>query len=56
MRDMDTHGDISSMVKGISSYKGYIEVTAWLMMRIFGEKGLIMRKRDPTSGSTMQVG
>jgi hypothetical protein len=56
MRDMDTRGDVSSMGKGLSSCKGYIEGTAWLMLRIVGEKGLITRKWEPTLGSTMQAG
>jgi hypothetical protein len=43
------------MGKGMSSCKGYIEGTAWLMMRIVGEKCIIMRKRESTLGSTMQA-
>jgi hypothetical protein len=55
MRDMDTQGDVSSMGKGMSSCKEYIEGTSWLMLRIDGEKGIIMRKWESTLGSMMQA-
>jgi hypothetical protein len=56
MWDMDTWRDVSSMGKGMSSCKGYIEGYAWIMLRIVREKGLITRKREPTLGSTIEAG
>jgi hypothetical protein len=38
MWDMGTQGDVSSTDKGMSSCKGYIEGTTWLMLRIVAKK------------------
>jgi hypothetical protein len=40
MWDMDTQGDVSSIGKGLSSCKGYIEGIVWIMLRIVGVEGL----------------